>query len=286
MEEKCKVLILGGKGMLGHMLGSVLRSSTALISLSTVRTKDDPDSVYFDALKDIGEIHNIIEDFKPNYIINCIGQLVDASIADPSSSIYINSYLPHYLSKAIQGKHEMKLIHISTDCVFNGKNGPYQENSTKNETNYYGLSKNLGELSGIDNCMTIRTSIIGPEIRRNKSGLFNWVLSNNNREIKGFENVIWSGLTTLELSRYILNIIQNNNFKSKEIVHATNNSGISKYELIKLISEIYDLNISIEKDFKKKSNKQLINNKDLKYNFCSYEEMLIDLRNWTSNDDY
>ena len=106
------------------------------------------------------------------------------------------------------------------------------------ETNYYGLTKNLGEIDNNRN-LTIRTSIIGPELKSNPTGLFNWVISQKEKNITGYSNAIWTGLTTIELSKFIIWSLDKD---LTGIVHATNSIEISKYDLIKLINKIFDLN--------------------------------------------
>jgi dTDP-4-dehydrorhamnose reductase len=137
----------------------------------------------------------------------------------------------------------IKIIHLSTDCVFDGKDGGYTEKSFKNENGIYGLSKNLGEIYG-KNSLTIRTSIIGPELK-NGSGLFNWFM-NQKGNISGFTKAYWTGVTTLELSKAIDKAIDEN---IEGLYHIVPNKKISKYDLLNIFkNEFSEVKVTIEKN--------------------------------------
>lgn len=277
MEKVKKILILGGNGMLGHMLKNYLANNNFNV-ITTERSQNSNKNVFkLDVLSNHVDIKHIISIQNPDIIINCIGQLVKYSLTNPKNAIFINSYFPHYVADLCE-KNSIKFIHISTDCVFNGKNGPYKESSFKNETNYYGLSKNLGEVIDYQNSITIRTSIIGPEIRKNKTGLFEWIFSQKNY-VTGYSKVFWSGITTLELSKFIEFIIAKDGFENK-LIHATNNNYITKHDLLSLIIQTFKLELSLTSDLKNHSNKQIINTTNLGYTFQSYSQMINELRSW------
>ena len=134
------------------------------------------------------------------------------------------------------------MIHVTTDCVFSGKDGNYDENSLHDETNDYGTSKSLGELC---KATIIRTSIIGEETI-NKRSLLEWVRSNRGGEINGFTNHMWNGVTCLQLSKIIEKMIREK-FYWEGVRHTFSPRSVSKYELVSLINEIYDLNIKVNK---------------------------------------
>ncbi|MDC1069439.1 sugar nucleotide-binding protein, partial [Flavobacteriales bacterium] len=162
-----KVLVLGNKGMLGHVLYKKIQENNTnknfdVIGINRSLDTTDRNSYTLDALK-FDELEQFIKNKHPKYIVNCIGSLVEASNSRPRLAIQTNSLLPHFLNE-ISEKYNFKLVHISTDCVFDGSKGLYKESDKKTETNYYGLTKNLGEINN-DRNLTIRTSIIGPEIK-------------------------------------------------------------------------------------------------------------------------
>jgi len=259
--------------MAGHVIHTFLKNRKKYEILGTTnKTNFILNTVELDIFK-IGDLLKIIKYFKPDIVINCIGMLIRDSLTLPDKTIYANSYLPHYLARLASEK-SFKLIHISTDCVFSGKEGPYNEKSPKNASDLYGMSKSLGEI--IDNTnLTIRTSIIGPELKDNGEGLFNWVLSQKDK-IYGFKSNIWSGVTTFELSKFIDHCI---NFDLTGLVHLTNNTPISKYELLTIINREHNLNLTIsdEKDYV--SDKSFINtNSKILFKVSNYDKMIIEQR--------
>ena len=263
--------------MLGHITFNYLQNNGFDV-YATSRGEDINKNIFqLDVFNSHQELELIIIKLQPDYIINCIGVLVSNSIEKPNLAIFINSFFPHYVA-SLSEKYNFKFFHISTDCVFNGKNGPYEISSLKDESNYYGLSKNLGEVLTYRNSLTIRTSIIGPEISDNKTGLFDWVMNQNNK-INGYSKVIWSGLTTLELSKFIQWMI-NQTTNTEKIIHATNGIGISKFDLISIINKEYQLNLILEKDSSKSSNKHLLKKETLAYDFPNYSSMIKEQREW------
>lgn len=275
-----KVLILGNKGMLGHVLFNFFKKNKSfnVIGINRSKENDNISSFYLDVLN-FDALEMFIKNNRPKYIINCVGLLVKASVDKPSSAIKTNSLLPHFLNEK-SGQLNFKLIHISTDCVFDGKKGSYQELDFKTETNYYGLTKNLGEVIN-DKNLTIRTSIIGPELKLKSTGLFEWIMSQKGNEIQGYTKVIWSGLSTIELSKFIIWAIKKD---LNGLVHATNGIGISKYDLVKIINEVFRLDIKIIKSFEIQSDKSLINNIITDYEFPNYTEMIEKMKIWINDN--
>lgn len=281
MEKVKKILVLGSTGMLGHMTFNYLQKGGFDVYATSRRGDLNKKIFQFDAFNSHEELESIIIELCPDYIINCIGVLVSNSIENPHLAIFINAFFPHYVA-GLSEKYNFIFHHISTDCVFNGKNGPYGISSLKDESNYYGLSKNLGEVLTYKNSLTIRTSIIGPEISGHKTGLFDWVM-NQKDKIKGYSKVIWSGVTTLELSKFIQWIISHN-INTEKIIHATNGIGINKFDLISIINEEYQLKLKIEKDSSKSSNKHLLKKETLAYDFPNYYLMIKEQREWMLNN--
>lgn len=273
-----KILILGSAGMLGHVVLKYFQKiNTYEIFDSSYPNKFRDESYVIDVLNR-NEITNLLEKISPDIVINCIGVLIKGSSSDPANAIYINSYLPHYISKVIK-KWGGKLIHISTDCVFSGEQGGYSEFDFKNADNVYGRSKSLGEVIN-DYDLTIRTSIIGPELKTSGEGLFHWLL-NQEGDIFGFSRVFWSGVTTLELARTIHYAINQN---INGIINLPSKQKISKYELLVILKEVFDLkNINIIPNSDKKEDKSLVSlRKDFDFEVKDYNSMLLDLHDFTS----
>jgi dTDP-4-dehydrorhamnose reductase len=226
-----KILIVGSTGMLGSTFKEYVK--TLNVQYQTLDRVDlDLSNCNFEDLK------NKIVDSNCTVLVNCVGLIKQRKGLKTSDFIRINSLLPHIMSD-ICFENNIKMIHITTDCVFSGSVGNYDENFTHDSTDDYGRSKSIGEPY---NCMVIRTSIIGEE-SKNKLSLLEWVKSNKNMEIKGFKNHLWNGVTCLQLSKLIFNFIKNN-INWSGVRHIFSNQ-VSKYELVKYINEIYELNIKI-----------------------------------------
>ena len=218
------IFIFGSNGMLGNYVKSYLSKTYTIISFT--RKDYDLSKLSIDTLTQLLKSKNIKEN---DIVINCAGVIPQASNQRGlNTRLYftINSLFPVILSQ-ICDKYEAKMIHITTDCVFSGKNGNYNENSIHDEINDYGLSKSLGELC---KATIIRTSIIGEEIK-NKRSLLEWVKSNSGNEINGYTNHYWNGVTCLHLSKIVEDIITKNNFWNG-VRHIFSPKSVSKYELV------------------------------------------------------
>lgn len=266
-----KILVLGAAGMAGHVVYTYLTELNKYNVIGTTNSNHLEGISLKMNIFDRKEVEKVIEDVKPDIIINCIGMLIKSSISNPDQTIYGNAYFP-YILKNLAHKNNAKLIHISTDCVFSGKVGSYEEDSFKDATDIYGLSKNLGEINDSEN-LTIRTSIIGPELKQNGEGLFHWFMHQKGT-VNGFKSNIWSGITTLELAKFIDWVIDN---PIVGLIHLTNNDSISKYNLLHIFNDVYqkDLIIVDEKDYV--CNKSFISTNDkMTYMVPKYQEMIED----------
>jgi len=220
----------------------------------------------------------VIIELSPDFIVNCIGVLIHGS-DNAENAIYLNAYLPHQLKK-ISKNIGAKLIHISTDCVFSGDKGGYIETDTKDGKGVYSQTKKLGEIEDDAN-LTLRTSIIGPELKDNGEGLFHWFM-NQQGEISGFTKTIWSGVTTIELAKTIKWSIDNS---ITGLYHVTNNSSISKCELLKLFQKYTKKDINIKSVDGKNVDKSFIDTRLLmNYKVLSYDQMIFDMVSLIANN--
>jgi len=235
------IAILGVSGMLGHKMLQIL--SRKFETVGTLRKHNnssilDQYSLYEDV--DAGNfltVSKTLDDINPDIIINCIGivkQLPESNNWDISHAI--NSEFPHKLC-TYSKFNDIQLIHISSDCVFDGKQGMYKESDIPNATDIYGKTKFTGEISD-SNCLVLRTSIIGREINTNH-GLLEWFLSKKNSvystKILGYTKSIFSGVTTNELSNLVSDIIYNGK-NLKGLYHVASNP-ITKFDLLELINK-------------------------------------------------
>lgn len=275
MEKiKDKVLILGSTGMLGHILFGYLQQMDRYDLHDVVfKNKLREESIVCD-ITDREKLSNIIKNIAPKYIINCIGILIKGSLTDPSNAIYINAYFPHFLVK-MANTINAKVIHISTDCVFSGKKGSYTESDFRDADDTYGRSKALGEFN-LENHLTIRTSIVGPELKTNGEGLLHWFLNQTN-PINGFKKAFWGGVTTLECAKAINTALEQN---LAGLINLTNGLKISKYDMLLLFRNNFPHNnITINGVDGKEVDKSLISERsDFKYTVPSYEQMFADMK--------
>jgi len=272
-----KILILGASGMAGHMIFKYLKLFPEYIVLTTARNKKyiTPD-YYINAFDDINIIKNIIVNNELDIIINCIGLLVNECELNIDKALVINCFFPHCLEN-ITKNLKTKIIHLSTDCVFSGKEGDYYEHDIPDETNNYGQCKTLGEINN-NKDLTLRMSIIGDELKTNGSGLFEWFLRQN-EAIKGYCNCYWSGITTLELAKQIKKIIDLP-ISLTGLYHLAPDFSINKFELLKLIAEVFNKDIDIFPDSSVRKNKVLINTRKKDYypNIPGYRIQLQQLK--------
>ncbi|RVC95866.1 MAG: SDR family oxidoreductase [Mesorhizobium sp.] len=247
-----RVLVLGASGMLGNAVFRLFSNSPDYVVFGSTRTSSHhrlfPESargnlVEFADVENHDALVGLVSQVRPHVVVNCIGLVKQlASANDPVAAIPINSLFPHRVARlcSLAGA---RLVHISTDCVFDGADGNYTESSRPNAYDLYGRSKLLGEVD-YDNAVTLRTSIIGRELNSAHS-LIDWFLAQEG-SVKGFTRAIFSGLPTLELARVIRDfVLPHAGLRGLYHVSA---EAISKYDLLQLVAEIYGKRIRIERD--------------------------------------
>jgi dTDP-4-dehydrorhamnose reductase len=268
---KNKVLVLGSTGMLGHqVVNYLINHSDYEIYDTSYRSKLRINTIILD-VTDKKLLFKTIIDLNPNYIVNCIGDLVEIN-PNFERAIYLNSLLPHLLKK-ISKVVGFKLIHISTDCVFSGKKGGYEELDDRDGIGLYAETKKSGEIIDESN-LTLRSSIIGPELKSSGKGLFQWFITQES-DVQGYTNSIWSGVTTIELAKSIKWAID---FEITGLYHITNGYFINKYELLKLFKKYSNSQIHITPIDGKSQDKSFVDTrKIINYKIPSYEQMVMDM---------
>jgi dTDP-4-dehydrorhamnose reductase len=247
-----RILILGGGGMLGHKLVQTLGREFETWTTLRGRRRDYERFGLFDAERTIegvdvtnrDDITAAIARVRPDAIINCVGIIKQlAAASDPIPSLTINSLLPHRLQKLAVAAGA-RLIHFSSDCVFDGAKGNYTEADPSDAKDLYGRTKFLGETSG-PGALTIRTSIIGREIQ-SASGLVEWFLSNRGKRVKGFRRAIYTGFTTLAMARTVRDVLVHH--PGLEGTMQVSSDRIDKYALLVLVRDAFGVDIEIEPD--------------------------------------
>ena len=279
-----RLLILGGSGMLGHQLlkhfqnrydvrVTLRQSMDAYNKHHLFNTKNS----YFDIdVRRDADLLSVFSDYKPHVVMNAVGMVKQREQGkEAMASLEINALLPHRLISFCKAL-KMRLIHISTDCVFSGRKGQYVENDCSDAEDIYGRTKYLGEVN-TPFSITLRTSLIGLELSRQGS-LIEWFM-NQQGKIKGFQRAIYTGLTTCEMSRVIEKIIFHHPVLSG-IWHVASHS-INKYNLLTLLAKLLDRqDIDIEIDdqfFCDRSLKAYAFNQETGYEAPSWDMMLSEL---------
>jgi dTDP-4-dehydrorhamnose reductase len=263
--------VLGSTGMLGHqVVNHFLKFDGYDVIDIAFRFKLREKTIILNVTDKVVFEKAVIE-LNPDFIINCIGVLIHGS-NNVENAIYLNAYLPHQLKK-ISKNIDAKLIHISTDCVFSGDKGGYIESDVKDGKGVYSQTKILGEIEDESN-LILRTSIIGPELKDNGEGLFHWFI-NQSDDISGYTKAIWSGVTTIELAKAVKWSIDNS---VTGLYHVTNNSSISKYELLKLFQKHTKKDVNIEPVDGNNIDKSFIDTRLLmNHKIPSYDQMISDM---------
>lgn len=282
-----KVLVLGAAGMLGHQVwlkclqefgpsnvGGTLRKSAAHYERFGIF---EHGQIYEHIdISDFDQTQNVLESFRPSHIINCIGlTLRKPELQDFEKCVDINSMLPHRL--AIWGlNNNAKVVHFSTDCVFDGKLGPYRETDQPTAKDLYGKSKFLGEIS-YKNSLTLRLSIVGRELE-GKTELIEWFLSQKNKTVNGFSEAWYSGMTTNYVATEVLRLIEH--YPTLSGVYQIASEPISKYEILQILNEHFHVGAKIEKSANFRSNKVLdstMYEKITGFKKPTWKKMLLDL---------
>jgi len=264
-----RITVVGSRGMAGHVIVKYLDQQGHTVT-AVDRTVLDVE-------------HNNVDQFfktlDADFVVNAVGLLVKNCVDRPDRAVSINSWWPQYCAYKLKDTNT-RLIHLSTDCVFDGHRGNYFEDDQHTETNAYGRSKSFGEINNSKD-ITFRMSIIGPELK-NGTGLLNWILTNKDTELPGWNNAWWNGITTLQLAKCIDQYI--NNPVIAGVYHLVNNDvQINKYDLLCKINEVYKLGKHIVRTQGPKTvNKVLVDTRgEIDFAIPDYDTQLQQLRNFT-----
>lgn len=273
-----KFFVLGCNGMAGHTISLYLKEQGHEV-LGFDRSK----SMYVDSV--IGDAYNteilskLISENKFDTIINCIGILNQYAEKNKALATFLNSYLPHFLADITAGT-ETQVIQMSTDCVFSGKRGKYTEDDFRDGETFYDRSKALGELEDSKN-ITLRNSIVGPDINPNGIGLLNWFMQQSG-EINGYKKAMWTGQTTLQLAKTMEKAAME---KAHGLFNTVPEYSISKYDLLLLFNHyLKDDSLKINQIEGVNADKSLKRTRfEFSYLIPDYETMIKELAEWIKN---
>lgn len=287
-KVKIKIIVLGASGMLGHKVFEILSkydeydvygTVTSISSFRNCLPKQFNNHIVKNIYANkIETVEVLIKKAKPNVVINCIGIIKqNKDSKDYINSITINTLFPHLVANLCE-KYNSRFITIATDCVFDGTKGDYKDSDLPTCHDVYGMTKYLGEVKDKENSLTLRTSIIGHELDSSIS-LLDWFLSQDN-VVKGYKKAIFSGFTTLEFAKLLAEKIIPN--KKLFGLYQISVDPISKYKLLKIITDIYKKNIRITIDDEVKINRSLnsdILRKIINYKPPKWQDLVFEMYN-------
>lgn len=270
-----KFLVLGATGMAGHIISIYLKEQGHCVK-AFVRKPFPYTEELRGEITDLSYLKEVIEGERFDAVINCAGVLNQDAEKDKHQAVFLNSYFPHYLSH-LTAKSKTRIIHLSTDCVFSGMTGNYDESAFRDGRTFYARSKALGELEN-EKDLTFRTSIVGPDLRKEGSGLFNWFMKQQD-PIEGFTKAIWTGVTTLTLAQAIEKAAKEHLFGLYNLV---NNESISKLELLEFFNTFFrDGGVAIQPCEEIEHNKSLVNTReDFDFQVPTYQSMIMEMKGW------
>lgn len=271
-----KILVLGCNGMAGHLISLYFKEKGHEVVGFARQQSQLLDSTIIGDASDMTLIKKVIEEGNYDAVINCIGLLNQFAENNKAMAVLLNGYLPHYLVELTKDT-KTRIIHMSTDCVFAGNDGPYFEDTLPNGASFYDRSKAMGEFNN-DKDLTFRNSIIGPDIKASGIGLFNWFMKQDG-PIGGFTGAIWTGVTTYTLAQ-AMEAALNENLTG--LYNLVNNTSINKFDLCSLFNKYFRVGeVEINPNDKLQLDKTLkCTRTDFSFRVPSYEQQIKDMREW------
>lgn len=270
-----RFLVLGASGMAGHVIALHLKERGHDVVGFSRRRVGFVGSVAGDAM-DAALLEGVVREGGFDVVVNAVGVLNRDAEEHRDRAAYLNAYLPHRLA-ALTADLPTRVVHMSTDCVFRGNTGPYTESSFPDGETFYDRSKALGELVDAKN-LTLRNSIVGPDVNEEGIGLFNWFMRQEG-PVKGFTGAIWTGLTTVELARAIEAAALEG---ATGLVNLVPDESISKFELLRLFNErLRGGRVEIVPSGGLSLDKTLVRTSDaLSFRAAPYEEQVSEMAAW------
>ena len=271
-----KVLVLGCNGMAGHLISLYFQEQGYEVTGFARQKSTLLKNIIIGDASDMVLIKNIIEEGSYDAVINCIGLLNQFAENNKAMAVLLNGYLPHFLVE-ITKNTKTRIIHMSTDCVFAGNDGPYYEDSLPNGATFYDRTKAIGEINN-DKDLTFRNSIVGPDIKESGIGLFNWFMKQDG-PIGGYTGAIWTGVTTYTLAK-AMDVALKDNLTG--LYNLVNNESINKFDLCSLFNKYFragelEINpndkLQLDKSLRRKRN-------DFDFVVPSYEQQIKEMREW------
>ena len=271
-----KILVLGCNGMAGHLISLYFKEQGHEVVGFARQQSTLLDATVVGDASDFSLIQKTIEEGGFDAVVNCIGLLNQFAEENKSMAVLLNGYLPHWLTE-ITKDTTTRIIHMSTDCVFAGNDGPYYEDSFPNGATFYDRSKAMGEINTAKD-LTFRNSIVGPDIKPSGIGLFNWFMKQEG-EVGGYTGAIWTGVTTYTLAKAMEQALKEN---LTGLYNLVNNESINKYDLLGLFNTYFRAGgVKINPNDKLQLDKSLRRKReDFSFLVPSYEQQVKEMREW------
>lgn len=268
------IFVIDSAGVVGHAVALYFQQQGHQVTGYSEKPFDLVNTVS-GSLMDAERIGREVQQGDYDAVIYCAAIVNEAAEADKAGALFINAYLPHFLEKLTEGTKTV-VVHRSTDCIFSGEKGGYTLQDLPDAKSFYARTKVLGELVNQKD-ITIRTSLVGPDYNKSGSSLFNWFY-NQQGEVNGFANAIWTGLTTIEFARQIEHLLQ---IKAHGLFQLVPDSAISKYELLRLFEKYFPGNRKINRVESRQVDKSLLpENNGCDVTVPGYEAMVKDMAQW------
>ena len=274
-NKTMKFLVFGSSGMAGNTIATYLIQQGHNVTGFSRNSSTNILTIIGD-VTDIELVRNTINEGGYDCIINCIGILNQFAEENKEKAVYLNSYFPHLLV-SLTKEISTQVILMSTDCVFSGEKGNYSESDFPDGKSFYDRTKAMGEVNDTKN-LTLRSSIVGLDIKENGIGLLNWFMKQD-EPMKGYTNAMWTGVTTLELAKIMEKAAAEN---AVGLINMVYKEPISKFNLLKLFNKYLKSNtLKIEPFEGFVTDKSLLRtNFNFEYEVPNYEIMISEMAIW------
>lgn len=268
-----KILILGAGGMLGYAAYRYL-SDLGYNITGVTKTRKRDGLICLDATVE-PDLAKLLQDIQPHIIINCAALLAGPSEERKSEAVRLNAWLPHYLEEYCES-HNAYLIQVSTDGVFSGGTGGYEENAPSDTNLFYGKSKYLGEVHSV-NALTVRSAFWGMDVNPQGKGLFQWFMRQQGT-VGGYASAFFNGVSNLEFAKFAEKAMEG---RFTGIYHLCAKDVLSKYEFLCLQKQVFQRNVEIKRQEQVCIDRSLTcTRQDIPYEQKSFEEMMLELKEW------
>lgn len=272
-----RFLVLGSAGMAGHVMTQFLRERGHEVDGVGRRARAGLEPTFLLDVRDLDHLSEVLDRGHYDVVVNCVGLLIAASDQRPAEAVAVNAHLPQWLAEKLAAS-PTRLFHLSTDCVFSGEAGPYLLTDPYDGQRVYDRSKALGEVRN-DKDLTLRMSIIGPELTQDGTGLFHWVMQQHG-EIEGWTAALWNGITTIELARCVEQLAH---AQDSGVIHVVPQQHLTKFQLVSRLVTTFGRPVRVRAVTGHGVDKRLLPGPSPAMTVQDYDTMMSELRDWVAD---